>query len=204
MTGLATYFYPAIFESTRPLEQLAFNGYAVPHFQRVFTAVERRLAGRYPALPYRKADLADYARVHDPAYLEALEALSQDRPVAKKPYLNAECHHFWYVLPGYTVSLGGMLEAIDQMRRGRIQRAYVQSLCGHHAYRDWGHGYCLLNPLAAAARYALDRCWTMPAGMTVRCCPSLVVVIGKRSPSARQWPMWRLWRLIAVNSRPVG
>jgi acetoin utilization deacetylase AcuC-like enzyme len=154
MTGLATYFYPDIFESTRPLDQLTFNGYAVPHFQRVFTAVDRRLAGRYPALPYRKADLTDYARVHDPAYLEALEALSQDRPVAKKPHLNAECHNFWYLLPGYTVSLGGMLEAIDQMRRGWIQRAYVQSLCGHHAYRDWGHGYCLLNPLAAAARYA--------------------------------------------------
>jgi acetoin utilization deacetylase AcuC-like enzyme len=57
-------------------------------------------------------------------------------------------------VPGYEFGLGGMLEAIDQMRRGAIDRASCFSLGGHHAYPDWGHGYCLLNPLAAAVRYA--------------------------------------------------
>jgi acetoin utilization deacetylase AcuC-like enzyme len=47
-----------------------------------------------------------------------------------------------------------MLAAIDQMRAGNLDRAYCFSFGGHHAYPDWGHGYCLLHPLATAARYA--------------------------------------------------
>jgi acetoin utilization deacetylase AcuC-like enzyme len=47
-----------------------------------------------------------------------------------------------------------MLQAIDEMKSENIQRAYCFSLGGHHAYRDWGHGYCILNPTAAAVRYA--------------------------------------------------
>jgi acetoin utilization deacetylase AcuC-like enzyme len=47
-----------------------------------------------------------------------------------------------------------MMEAIDQMKQGNLERAYCFSMVGHHAHINWGHGYCLLNPLAAAARYA--------------------------------------------------
>lgn len=57
-------------------------------------------------------------------------------------------------LPGYEHSLGGLVAAIDRMRQGSLEQAYCFSLGGHHGFPDRGHGYCLLNPLAAAARYA--------------------------------------------------
>ncbi len=47
-----------------------------------------------------------------------------------------------------------MLAAIDHMKEGSLERAYCFSMVGHHAHSNWGHGYCLLNPLAAATRYA--------------------------------------------------
>ena len=77
--------------------------------------------------------------------------------VAELPRLSAECTGLEFCLPGYLYSLGGMLEAIDQMKSGMLERAYCFSLGGHHAYADWGHGYCLLNPSAAAVRYAQDK-----------------------------------------------
>jgi acetoin utilization deacetylase AcuC-like enzyme len=74
--------------------------------------------------------------------------------VEESPRLSLECLGYEYCLPGYQYGLGGMLAAIEQMKVGSLERAYCYSLGGHHAYPDWGHGYCLLNPLAAAARYA--------------------------------------------------
>jgi acetoin utilization deacetylase AcuC-like enzyme len=49
-----------------------------------------------------------------------------------------------------------MMEMIRRMREGSLSRGYVFGAPGHHAYPDWGHGYCLLNPQAAAARYAQE------------------------------------------------
>jgi acetoin utilization deacetylase AcuC-like enzyme len=68
--------------------------------------------------------------------------------------LSIECKGLELCLPGYLFGLGGMLQAIDQMKAGNLERAYCFSLGGHHAYKDWGHGYCILNPTAAAVRYA--------------------------------------------------
>ncbi|HNT75392.1 MAG TPA: histone deacetylase [Anaerolineae bacterium] len=108
----------------------------------------------YPTLPLRKADYAHYEHVHTSTYLDTLKKMAAGSPVAALPRLSVECTGFEYCLPGYLYGLGGMLEAIDQMRAGNVLRAYCFSLPGHHAYADWGHGYCLLNPMAAAVRYA--------------------------------------------------
>jgi acetoin utilization deacetylase AcuC-like enzyme len=80
--------------------------------------------------------------------------MASNESVEKLPRLSIECTGFEYCLPGYLYGLGGMIEAIDQMRAGTLERAYCFCLGGHHAYADWGHGYCLLNPQAAAVRYA--------------------------------------------------
>ncbi len=111
----------------------------------------------YPALALRKAEYGDYFCVHTREYLDKLKKMAADELVEDLPRLSAECTGFEYCLPGYLYGLGGMLEAIDQMRAGTVERVYCFSLGGHHAYPDWGHGYCLLNPQAAAARYAQTR-----------------------------------------------
>ena len=44
------------------------------------------------------------------------------------PRLSAECSGLEHCLPGYQAGLGGMLEAIDQMRAGALDRADCFSL----------------------------------------------------------------------------
>jgi acetoin utilization deacetylase AcuC-like enzyme len=108
----------------------------------------------YPILAPREADYKAYGSVHSEDYLDKLILMAADRPVESPPKLSMECWGYEYCLPGYLYGLGGMFEAIDQMKQGTLERAFCFCLGGHHGHRDWGHGYCLLNPLAAAARYA--------------------------------------------------
>jgi len=153
MPGFATYLYPHTCYTSKPVEQIRFVGHSYPHFSQVRTELAKALAD-YPTLAVREADYTDYLRVHTQPYLEKLRMMASGEPVEELPKLSIECTGFEYCLPGYLYGLGGMLQAIDRMRAGALERAYCFSLGGHHAYADWGHGYCLLNPAAAAARYA--------------------------------------------------
>ena len=149
----ATYLHSETAATSRPPETIAFVGHSWPHFAQVRRALAQRAAA-YAALPLRIAPLDAFASVHTAAYLQQLQQMAAGIVPEVAPRLSAECQGLEYCLPGYQAGLGGMLEAIDQMRAGELDRAYCFSLGGHHAYADWGHGYCLLNPQAAAARYA--------------------------------------------------
>ena len=153
MPSFATYLHPHTAYTSKPVDQIRFMGHSYPHFAQVRIGLAEALAD-YPTLPERKAEFDDYLCVHTQEYLTKLGLMAADEHVEEPPRLSAECTGFEYCLPGYLYGLGGMLEAVDQMRAGTLDRAYCFSLGGHHAYPDWGHGYCLLNPQAAAARYA--------------------------------------------------
>ena len=149
----ATYLHPETAITTRPPETIAFVGHSWPHFTQIRQALAERTLS-YPALPLRIAPMDTFSSVHTAAYLGQLQRMAEGIVPDVRPQLSAECHGLEHCLPGYQAGLGGMLEAIDQMRAGDLDRAYCFSLGGHHAYADWGHGYCMLNPQAAAARYA--------------------------------------------------
>jgi acetoin utilization deacetylase AcuC-like enzyme len=153
MLSFATYLYPHTCYTSKPVEQIRFVGHSYPHFSQVRMELAKALAD-YPTLAVRAADYQDYLRVHAESYLDKLKMMAVEEPIEELPKLSVECTGLEYCLPGYLYGLGGMLEAIDQMRTGALERAYCFSLGGHHAYADWGHGYCLLNPLSATARYA--------------------------------------------------
>lgn len=153
MTKLATYLHPHTCLTSKSPDLISFVGYSYRHFSQIREELEKSLAD-YPSLPVRKVDYREFERVHSPDYLKTLEQMALNQPVDEKPRLSLECTGLEYCLPGYLYGLGGMFEAIESMKRGNLERAYCFSLVGHHAHRDWGHGYCLLNPLAAAARYA--------------------------------------------------
>lgn len=153
----ATYFYPQTFCTSKSIQEISFGKYSFLYYNQVRQALEKSLQD-YPILPLRKAQVADYLRVHTYNYLRKLSLKALNRPLDEislsLPELSIECQGLEYSLPGYLYGLGGMLEAIDQMKQGVIERAYCFSMVGHHAHSNWGHGYCLLNPLAAATRYA--------------------------------------------------
>lgn len=157
LPAFATYLYPQTCITTKPLDRIEFIGHSLPHFNQVREQLAKHLSD-YPQLSLRKAQGNEYLRVHSRAYLKKLLLKAKNQPLDEAslalPPNGGECEGLEFSLPGYLYGLGGMLEAIDLMQRGVLERAYCFSLVGHHAHREWGHGYCLLNPQAAAARYA--------------------------------------------------
>lgn len=152
----ATYLHAETVLTSRPPNEIEFAGHSYPYFSQVRGALEKNLS-EYESLPARQAHYSNYLAVHSEAYLQKLIAMASGQRVEQLPKLSIECKGLEFCLPGYLFGLGGMLQAIDEMKSGSIQRAYCFSLGGHHAYRDWGHGYCILNPSAAAARYAQQK-----------------------------------------------
>jgi acetoin utilization deacetylase AcuC-like enzyme len=155
--SFATYLHPQSFWLSKPTQNIAFGKYSLPYYNRVRFSLQKACQD-YPSLPLKKAQLSDYLSVHTRDYLHKLVLKALDKPLDKTslalPGLSGECQGLEYALPGYCYGLGGMMEALEQMQRGGLTRAYCFSMVGHHAHRHWGHGYCLLNPLAAATRYA--------------------------------------------------
>lgn len=156
MKGFATYLNPHTCYTSKPMAEIEFAGYSMPYFAQVRQALAQELA-YYPSLPVRQTALAEYGRIHTSTYLTQLQDLADGKPVDPLPKLSLECRGYEFCLPAYTYGLGGFFEAIDQMKAGKLERAYLFAPGGHHAYADWGHGYCLLNPMAAAVRYAQEQ-----------------------------------------------
>jgi acetoin utilization deacetylase AcuC-like enzyme len=153
MTRFAVYNHPQTVQTSKPVAEIEFMGHSIPYFSQVRQELEVMLRD-YPQLPLREAQFEEYGRVHSPWYLKALQMMATDQVPDSYPKLSLECRGYEYALPAYRYGLGGLMEAVDQIKDSSLERAYCFSLGGHHAYADHGHGYCLLNPQAAAARYA--------------------------------------------------
>src|SRR5215510_1049873 len=149
----ATYLHAETTLTSRPPDEIEFRGHSYPYFSQIRVELEKNLS-HYPKLTLRRAEYSDYLKVHSETYIQKLIAMASGEKVEEPPKLSIECKGYEFCLPGHLFGLGGMLQAIDEMKLGNLDRAYCFSPGGHHAYKDWGHGYCILNPLAATARYA--------------------------------------------------
>jgi acetoin utilization deacetylase AcuC-like enzyme len=96
----------------------------------------------------RVAGRGELARVHDAAYLDAVEQfatagggnLDPDTPVSSGSFDTA------------LLAAGSGLTAIEALRRGEASAAFVAVRPpGHHATRARGQGFCLINNIAVAA-----------------------------------------------------
>jgi acetoin utilization deacetylase AcuC-like enzyme len=121
------------------------------------TAVQRTLesnllVGRLVCLEPRTADDKAVLAVHTPRYLALLEKTSELEGAAM---LGADT----YVTPqSYEIArlaAGGVLQAVDAVMGSEADNALaVIRPPGHHATPSIGMGFCLLNNIAIAARYA--------------------------------------------------
>ncbi len=154
---LKTYFHDEVFSLTRPESEIEFVGYSLPYYRDVHTRIKAGLSS--PQIPPVSVPLTEYESVHTRDYLDKLSKLSTGHNPGGEdldaPKLSGECSGLYYALPGYEYALGGMYRALEEMKAGKLHRAFCSSMPGHHAHPDWGHGYCLLNTQAAAARYAV-------------------------------------------------
>lgn len=156
MSSFATYLHPETCLTSKPIEQIDFVGHSLPHFNAVREQLESGLQN-FKSIPLTHVGLDAYSRVHSQGYLQQIINFAERRDEVAKPKWSMECTGLEFALPGYEFCLGGLFAAVDQMKSGRLERAYCFSLGGHHAFTDWGHGYCILNPQAAAVRYAQEQ-----------------------------------------------
>lgn len=107
-------------------------------------------------LPSSEASYADVLRAHDADYLERLRGWSRAakasmQTVSEDTVVNAMS------FSAAMKSAGAAIEAVRQVCSGSLRNAFA---CirppGHHAGRNFAHGFCLINSVACAALHALD------------------------------------------------
>ncbi len=148
----ATYLNQEIFETLKPFDEINFEGYSYPHFNKLRAILEDKL-DHYPKLALRKADFDFYYSIHENTFVDDILLLSQGKDPSAPLNRTIECSGMEFAVPGYCYALGGMIEAISQAMHGNLDRAYLFNVGGHHAHSDYAHGYSLLNTMAAAIRY---------------------------------------------------
>lgn len=93
-------------------------------------------------------------RVHTQAYLEELADAARDAPTQLDP----DTHVSSESLRVAKLTTGGVFAAIDAVMAGQIRNAFVAARPpGHHALPDRAMGFCLINHVAVAALYVLER-----------------------------------------------
>ena len=108
-------------------------------------------------LPSAPASMEDVLRAHDKSYVQELEQASREaqrtgeKQISEDTFINA------LSFEAALKSAGAAIEAVRQVCAGTIRNAFA---CvrppGHHAGRNFAHGFCLINSVACAALHALD------------------------------------------------
>ena len=102
----------------------------------------------------RDASDDELARAHDPAYVEALGRVS-----GRYAALDADTYIAPESVRAARRAAGGSIALVDAILAAKTARTGVALLRppGHHATRDRGMGFCLLNNAAIAARHAIEQ-----------------------------------------------
>jgi acetoin utilization deacetylase AcuC-like enzyme len=105
----------------------------------------------HEATPAQRSQLL---RVHDAAYIDAIEAAS---PRAGLHALDSDTSMNPHTLDAAYHAAGGAVMAVDRVMRGDERNAFVACRPpGHHATRNQAMGFCIFNNIAVAAAHALE------------------------------------------------
>ena len=115
------------------------------------TGLMDRLVPVTPGIP----EISDILRVHTPQYLHRLEAACRNGDAALDAEDTYLCRDSYRIA---LLSAGGAIAGAEAVATGSVLRAFCAVRPpGHHADRNNGTGFCLLNNVAIAARYLQAR-----------------------------------------------
>lgn len=124
--------------------------------QVVYAGLEA--AGLLPYLILIKAQLAEMRwveKIHSPSYVQRFEEVCLSGNSCFDTEDNRMCRDTFETA---LLAAGGVLEAVRMVMDGEIDNAFCAVRPpGHHAERDEAMGFCYLNNVAIAARYAQER-----------------------------------------------
>ncbi len=112
------------------------------------------ILGRLLRAPSSVAPPDAILRVHTPQYIERLQsmALLGGGHLDADTYVNADSFQ------AAQLAAGGLLNVLDMVIDGQADNGFaLVRPPGHHALPHWGMGFCLLDNIAIAARWAQDR-----------------------------------------------
>ncbi len=111
-----------------------------------------------------RASLTDIELAHDRLYIASLRGLeleiSEQLAAGGPPYAHIDSDttmnaHTWDAAQR---AAGAVIAAVDAVMAGELENAFCAVRPpGHHAGRHQAHGFCFINNVAIAARYALER-----------------------------------------------
>ncbi len=133
-------------------------GHGHPESPARLRAIDDRLhaAHLYDYLIHLEAPLAHRAhllRVHDAAYVDAIEAAAPFEGVRELDHDTLMNPH---TLEAAMRAAGGAVLAVERVLRGDVANAFVACRPpGHHATRNRAMGFCVFNNVAVAAAHAL-------------------------------------------------
>lgn len=108
---------------------------------------------RLPRPPVEAAPRASLLDIHTEPYLEALEQIC----AAGGGYLTGDTPIGPHSFTAASYASGAAMAAVDAAMEGASGSFALVRPPGHHAGRDYGMGFCLLNHAAVAARHAVRR-----------------------------------------------
>jgi len=116
---------------------------------------ERKLLGKLVQITPDYADEADVLVIHDRKYLNHLEM------ACRRGDMTLDSGDTYLSRHSYNVALlsaGGAIAGVKAVAEGSADRAFCAIRPpGHHASRDVGMGFCLINNIAVAAKYLQAR-----------------------------------------------
>ena len=124
-------------------------------FSRFEEVIQYTAAKGFPSVESKSAPLEVVAAVHPAQYLQALEEAAAEGPAYvdfAPTYVTPASFH------SAVNAAGAVLEIVDHVLSGKAEKGFaLVRPPGHHATPTRAMGFCLLNNVAIAARYAQSR-----------------------------------------------
>lgn len=149
MPATRLYFHPAIARHDAAANHVIM---APERVQSIWAAV-RYLEGTEPHWA-QDLPLDRFALAHDPQFLQELQDHAPTEEGQQWAF-NRETVLNMHTLSALRHSAGAACQAVRAVLDGAAANAFCCTYAGHHAGRASAQGFCITNPVAIAARYAL-------------------------------------------------